>query len=254
MPLGSHQFSLRTLFFRVFVLCVVLAGLIWLLRPVQISREAAIDMSAQGPLNQITIALHNYHDHFGSFPPAYIADETGKPMHSWRVLLLPYMEEQALHARYNFREPWNGPNNSKLAAEIPRMYHHYGDSRGTTNTSYVVIVGAGTAFPGAKTTKLTDFKDGVENTILLAEISHSDICWMEPRDLDADTMSLAINDSTHPSISSSRPKGPYVTFADTLKGYHVKRSMAPNDLAALFTIAGGERITREMLVNQGDLK
>lgn len=254
MPLGPNQFSLGTLFWRVFCLCVVLAGIMWLWRSTQYARDFAIDLSAQGPLNQLTLALHNYHDTFGSFPPAYIADEQGKPMHSWRVLLLPYIEEQALYASYDFNEPWNGPNNSKLAARIPRVYHHYGDSHDTSNTSYVVIVGKGTAFPGAKTTKLTDFKDGAENTILLAEISRSDICWLEPRDLDADTMSLEVNDKSRPSISSSRRQGPYVTFADSIRGYHPKRTITPDDLRALFTIAGGEETTKEMLLQQGDLR
>lgn len=233
---------------------MALACWIGLLRPVQFSREVAIDSSAAGPLAQLLIALHNYHDQNGSFPPAYITDENGKPMHSWRVLLLPYIEEQALYDAYDFNEPWDGPNNIKLAARIPRTYHYYGDSKGTTNTSYVVIVGAGTAFPGAKTTKLDDFKDGTENTILVVEIAHSDICWMEPRDLDLATMSLEVNDPSRPRISSTRPKGPYVVFADSVHGYHVKRSILPDDLRALFTIAGGEEITRDMLVNQGDLK
>lgn len=254
MPLGSKQFSLQTLLLGVLALCMALAGWVGLLRPVQFSRDAAIDSSAAGPFAQLLVALHNYHDEFGSFPPAYIADASGKPMHSWRVLLLPYIEEQALYDAYDFSEPWDGPNNSKLAARIPRTYNHYGDSKGTINTSYVVIVGAGTAFPGAKTTKLDDFKDGTENSILIVEIARSNICWMEPRDFDLATMSLEINDTSRPSISSTRPKGPYVVFADTVRGYHVKRTIAPEDLRSLFTIAGGEKITRDMLVNQGDLK
>lgn len=62
----------------------------------------------------ITMALHEYAEDHGHFPPTFITDDTGKPMHSWRVLILPYLEESTLFAQYNFDEPWDGPNNSKL--------------------------------------------------------------------------------------------------------------------------------------------
>src|SRR5688500_8670454 len=65
--------------------------------------------SCLGHCCQLGIALHSYHDEYGSFPPAYVADANGKPMHSWRVLILPFIEEQALYQRYRFNEPWNGP-------------------------------------------------------------------------------------------------------------------------------------------------
>lgn len=254
MSLGPNQFSLRRLFLWMCLIAVALGAASWLLRAIQDARWAARDMAAQGPLNQITLALHMYHDEYGSFPPAYIADEKGKPMHSWRVLILPYIEEQTLYSSYDFNEPWNGPNNIKLSAQIPKMYHAYGDSRGTTHTSYVVIVGPQTAFPGAGTTKLADFRDGAENTILLAEIKKSDIVWLEPRDLELATMSLEINHPREPSISSSRPRGPYVTFADSIRGYHPNRSLDPQDLRAMCTIAGGEKTTRDKLVKDGSLR
>ena len=57
-------------------------------------------------LMNIGLALYQYYEQYGSFPPAYIADESGKPMHSWRVLILPYLEESALYMQYDFNEPW----------------------------------------------------------------------------------------------------------------------------------------------------
>ncbi len=72
-------------------------------------------------LLNIALALQNYHDDYGSFPPAYIPDKDGKPMHSWRVLLLPYLERRTLYEKYRFDEPWNGPNNRKLALEKPAL-------------------------------------------------------------------------------------------------------------------------------------
>lgn len=77
-------------------------------------REAARRVSCLNNLRHIELALHNYHNAHGCFPPAYIVDESGRPMHSWRVLL-PYLEQEALYDQYDFSEPWDGPNNRKLA-------------------------------------------------------------------------------------------------------------------------------------------
>ena len=71
---------------------------------------------------QIMLGLLNYESANGHFPPPYLADENGKPIHSWRVLILPYTEHGSLYERYDFDEPWDGPNNSKLIAEMPNFY------------------------------------------------------------------------------------------------------------------------------------
>ena len=105
-------------------------------------------------LKQIALALHNYHAAYDALPPAYIADEHGRPLHSWRVLLLPFLKQQSLYEQYDFREPWNGPNNIKLLSKMPSLFEcpssHPPGPAVSTFTSYVVISGPGTMFPGAK--------------------------------------------------------------------------------------------------------
>ena len=93
-----------------------------LLPAVQSAREAAFCVVCSNNLKQIAMALHMYNEQYGSFPPAYIADENGNPKHGWRVLILPFLDEQALYDKYDFDEPWNGPNNSKLADSMPPVY------------------------------------------------------------------------------------------------------------------------------------
>jgi len=97
---------------------------------IQPAREAAFRTSCKGQLKIFGLALHNYHDNYGSFPPAYLAAQDGRPMHSWRVLSLTFMGEQALHDQYRFSEMWNSPHNSTLADGLPigmsgivPMYH-----------------------------------------------------------------------------------------------------------------------------------
>ena len=82
--------------------------------PLEAAREAARRSQCANNLKQIALAMHNYHDVFKSFPPAVITDKNGRPMHSWRVAILPFIEQAALYKNYKFDEPWDGPNNRNL--------------------------------------------------------------------------------------------------------------------------------------------
>ena len=195
---------------------------------------------SQSPLNQLQLALRNYHSEHGCFPPAFVAGPDGKPMHSWRALILPYVDEAQLYEQYDFSEPWNGKRNSELAHRMPTIFHCPSEKPSNTHTNFVAIVGAETAFPGPASTFLADFEDGPDNTVLLAEISNSTIGWLEPRDLNVDTMSFAINDPAKPSISTSRRNGPYVVFADHISAYAVTRDLNAEVLKSLTTIKGHE--------------
>jgi hypothetical protein len=205
----------------------------WFWMAVREAREEAIAGFAMSRLNQLQLALSNYHVVHGCFPPAYLADAKGTPMHSWRVLILPFVEQKPLYDAYRFDEPWNGPNNRKLADRMPKSFHICSEPDSTTMTNIVVIVGPGTAFPGPKSTRMKDFADGLDNTILLAEIADSDIPWLEPRDLRVEEMSFTVNDKRKPSISCSRRRGPYVVFADSIRAYQVNAALRPETLAAL---------------------
>jgi hypothetical protein len=167
-------------------------------------------------LKQIGLALHNYHDTYNSFPPAYVCDANGKPMHSWRVLVLPFMEQQALYDQYRFDEPWDGPNNRLLAAQIRKFYSCPQDHGhpGSTETSYVAIVGPGTAWPGEKAATFADFQDGTSNVLLVVEVHNSGIHWMEPRDLHVTQMATVINPPHGQGICSDHEAGAQVTLAD----------------------------------------
>lgn len=235
------------------VVSIVAALLVWFCVEVRHARRMALAMCAQGRLNQLQLAMRNYHEFHGQFPPAFIADEDGKPMHSWRVLILPFVDEGKLYAEYDFHEPWDGPNNSRLSHRMPVFFHSDTEPPSGTNTNLVVITGPGTAFPGSTSTKLDDFRDGQENTILLTEISNSKIPWLSPQDLSVETMSFRVNDRLKAGISSIAWRKPYVVFADRIRGYPLSQTIPPDALRALTTIAGGEKVIREDLESQGHL-
>jgi hypothetical protein len=233
-------------------LVITLAGILVVLavRGLQTVQESARQSACQGRFNQMQLALTNYHETHGHFPPAFVVGPDGKRWHSWRVLILPFMDQANVYDRYRFDEPWDGPNNRLLAEKIclPIFQCHSGADYGKSfHTNIVAIVGVGTAFPGAGSTQLSDFRDAGRNTILLAEYGNSDIHWMEPRDLNADQMSFQFNDSAAPSISGPHPAGPAVVFADGITAYRLRRPLSAETLSALVRTQGDKRVRRDDL-------
>ncbi|MEX2561396.1 MAG: DUF1559 domain-containing protein, partial [Pirellulales bacterium] len=193
-------------------------------------------------LRQIGIAMDHYHDQHGTLPPAFIPEENGQPMHSWRVLLLPYIGQQGLYDQYDFNEAWDGPNNSRLAASMPPEYAcPSSSSLGQGITSYVVVAGQGTAFDGSKATSLGQITDGAANTLLVVESSGTQINWLEPRDLDLAQMNFAINGGGT-EISSYHPRGANALFADG-SVHFLSDTLPPQTLQGLLTIQGGEQVS-----------
>jgi hypothetical protein len=133
-------------------------------------------------MKRIGLALHVYHDTHNKLPPAVVADKEGRPLYSWRVLLLPYLEELRLSQRFKLDEPWDSPHNKSLLGQTPRCYSPFGlgdDPPGQTR--YQVFVGPGTAFERDGLT-LDDFPDGLANTLLVVEAGTA-VPWSKPVDL-----------------------------------------------------------------------
>jgi uncharacterized protein DUF1559 len=187
------------------------------------------------------LAVANYHGTYGSFPPAYIADRDGRPMHSWRVLLLPFLEQRELYNAYNFAEPWDGPNNRKLADRVGGIYLRSGlESDQVATTSFVAVVGPETAWPGAGVRTNADLGDGPGQTLLVVEVPDGQFRWMEPRDLQFDQMSFRINDRSGRGLGS-RLGGARVVFADGVVRT-LPDNFDPETLRAMLTANGGEAV------------
>jgi prepilin-type processing-associated H-X9-DG protein len=194
------------------VLCLMcLVGL--LMPAVRSAHEAGRSACCRNNLKQIIVALLSYEAAKGSFPPAYIADKTGKPMHSWRTLLLPYMEYQAIYKAYNLSEAWDGPNNRKIAGPIPTyVCPSNGRSWATSpfETSYVAVVGPNSAWSGDKPRNFADVARDASHTIMLVESTSSGVAWAEPKDLSVDMLETADCKPCAPTVSSNH--GPHSDF------------------------------------------
>jgi hypothetical protein len=215
--------------------------LLLILPAVQGARETPRWASCQNNMRNTALALQQYEFRNGTLPPAYIADADGRPMHSWRVLLLPYLEQNALYRQYRFDEPWDGPNNSQLHTTLLKIYLCPSEPYSLA-TSYMVITGSQTIWPGATPTKLPDIKDGAHNTIFLVEVHNSGIHWMEPRDLDIKQMPMAINAPKGVSISSAHHPAGFanVVFADG-QPERIPNTAPAKAIRAALTISGGEK-------------
>jgi len=150
-------------------------------------REAAQRMSSINNLKQIALAMHNYNSAFGAFPAAAICDKkTGKPLLSWRVSILPYIEEEALYKQFKMDEPWDSEHNLKLAKNMPKIYFHpKANKPGDNKTHYRLFYGKGAAFELNKPTQIINITDGLSNTLMAVE-AEEPVVWTNPNDLAFD--------------------------------------------------------------------
>ncbi|MSR56603.1 MAG: DUF1559 domain-containing protein [Planctomycetaceae bacterium] len=203
--------------------------------------------ACQSTIRNIVLALTNYcSGKSGVLPPPYIADASGRPMHSWRVLLLPYLDQGDLYAKYRFDEPWDGPNNSKLHSIVVKVFQCPDDQKGgtpSTNTSYCAVIGDETAWPEDRSISLDQISkgDGLTNTLLVVEVANSGIHWMEPRDLHLQQMSPTINCKTGQGISSRHPGVVNAAFANG-RVKPLSEQLPAATIRALLTVRGGETI------------
>lgn len=137
-------------------------------------------------LKIIGIAMHNHHDAFGKFPAQAIYSRNGKPLLSWRVAILPFIEQEKLYKSFNLEEPWDSKHNIKLLAQMPVEYAPPGIKTKTPHsTFYRVFTGRDTVFDGKDGRKASDITDGLSNTVLVAEAGQA-VPWTKPDELAYD--------------------------------------------------------------------
>jgi RNA polymerase sigma factor (sigma-70 family) len=151
------------------------------------ARNAAARSTTQNNLKQIMLALHNYQDANGGFPPAAIYGKDGQPLLSWRVALLPYLEKAKLYEKFHMDEPWDSEHNMPLSRSMPDVFktpNNTGQMRlnGQIETRIQGFHGKGAFFEGITGVKIPDITDGTSNTIAIA-LSATPTIWTKPGDL-----------------------------------------------------------------------
>jgi serine/threonine protein kinase len=201
--------------------------------------QAAFKAVAQGQmsvekLKQIGLALHNYHAAHGRFPPAVVTSPLGQPLWSWRVELLPYLQENIRFQQLRRDRPWDDPANKKLLEKVPAVFAAFGDTAGPDRTYYQAIVGPGAGFEGKVGLRLpADFPDGTSSTLLVVEAAKP-VHWAAPAD-------LTFVPGKSPRVGEHLRKGFHGLLADGTARFF-PATIDPKVLDALCTRAGGERI------------
>jgi Protein of unknown function (DUF1559) len=157
---------------------------------------------SQNNLKQIGLAMHNYHDTFGKLPAAAICDKNGKPLLSWRVAILPYIEQDNLYKQFKLDEPWDSEHNKKLAMVTVPIYALPGDKvkRDMPSTFYRVFYGNDAMFDLKNGTGFNQIADGLSNTLMVVEAGEA-VPWTKPISATAATCCLA----TAPCAPSRKP-------------------------------------------------
>jgi Protein of unknown function (DUF1559) len=200
---------------------------------------------ATNNLHQIALALLEYQGKEGHFPPPAIYDAQGKPLLSWRVAILPYLNQEPLYKRFHLNEPWNSANNKRLLPMMPSAYRSpFGKVVGFNKTAMLAPIGQSAAFFGREGRKLADFTDGTSNTILIVEAApERAVEWTTPDDLTIDEANPTAG------LFGNREGGFLAAFADGPVKF-IPQSTDANLLRALFTINGGETIPPDFDLKQ----
>ena len=214
-----------------------------ILRPVMNSASAAAFRTrSSNNMKQLLLGMHNYADMHGHFPPAAnfkYQDDDGETKqsehpHSWRIDMLPYIDQVDLWKAYRFEEPWDSDANKRLLAAMPDLFRHPMDRQDSTNTSYFAITGPETTFSGEAGAKFIEIRDGTANTIMLVEAKRS-VPWTKPEDIPY------AKDKPLEKMGGWSDNVFIAGFADG----HVTvftEPVAENTLRAMFTKNGGEKI------------
>jgi|SRR5262245_28443355 len=146
--------------------------------------------SSANNLKQIGLAMHNHHDTYNGLPANYKTKD-GKPGLSWRVAILPFIEEDKLFREFRLDEPWDSEHNKKLIDRIPKLYAPVRGKADAGTTFYQMFSGKQTLLNSDGTpVRLADVTDGLSNTVMVVE-GGKPVIWTKPDDIEYDGKSVS---------------------------------------------------------------
>jgi hypothetical protein len=218
-----------------------------LLPAVQASRSAARRAQSVNNLKQIGLALHNYHSVNDRFPPGATTDKAGKPLLSWRVAILPFIEQNGLFNEFKLDEPWDSPHNKALLERMPATYAVPGSEAEPGMTFYRGFSGEHALFdPKVKDgVKLPMILDGTSNTIGIVEAKEA-VPWTKPDEEIPFEFSPKLDTIKEilPKLGGHFPGGFDALFLDGSVRF-IKQSINLTTLQALITRDAGEVVSAD---------
>ncbi len=216
-----------------------------LLPAAQAAREASRRMQCSNHIKHLVLAMHNYHDTMQTLPPLYTVDKDGKPLHSWRVHLLPFLEQQALYSEIKLDEPWDSEHNKQFHDVVIPFFQcpSNPNAKPGANCCYSAIAGQGLVAnkkpnPRGGEHTMAWIMDGTSNTIAIVEVKQP-FCWMDPTaDVTLEELEKGIN-TPGGRAGSQHPGGMNVGCFDGFVRF-ITNNIDTKILRALATPAGGE--------------
>lgn len=213
----------------------ILIAVLYFMAGSQFRRHRSIRPICARQLKSIGLAVNNYFSAEGTYPPAVIFDVEGRPAHSWRMLIAPYIEDRK-PAEYRVSQAWTSAENTRAATATAPFFACPQEKHVRPNqVSVVAVTGPGFFFDGGNMTAVDEITDGLSNTIVAVEIADSGILCNEPRDLTWEVFA----DRVRQKRASAHGGGFNALFADG-SVHFIPESIDLDLLRAMFTIAGGE--------------
>ena len=182
----------------------------------------------------------NYQSIHGALPPAYTVDAEGKPLHSWRTLILPYLEQQSLYDKIDLTKPWDDPANKAAFETNLQIYRCPSANYPASYTAYLAVVAPGGSFEGAEPRALEEITDDHSLTLMVVEVgSDHAVHWMSPRDAGEE---LVLNRGKASKLPHQQ--GAQAACVDGSTRF-LPGDTKPAALRALISIAGGDDTVAE---------
>ena len=202
-------------------------------------------------LENIAAALNAYAADYGTYPPATLRDDAGRAMHSWRVLILPYLGKQDIYDQFDLSKPWNHERNLQASYQMPTDYAHPGDVNPSGGQSgYYLLTGRGTLFPATGPLSPDSIADKQSQTILVIAgvppVNNSIGGWAEPMDLDVAMMQGIVNGTVGVEPGGRMTNGVTMATVDG-RGHFLPNGLAPTIFNALVTPNGQEPLADDTL-------
>ncbi len=236
---GSRQQAQKSrlpIILKFLIVMAITGVLIALLLPaVRTAGTAAHRNTCQNNLKQIALGLLIYAEKHGALPPAYTTDKDGKPLHSWRTLILPFIEEEPLYKSIDLTKPWDDPVNAEAFKTAVSVYHCPANPDRDNRTTYLAVVTPDSCFRATQPRNLAEITDKPSQTLMVIEVDldHA-VPWMKPVDAD-EQLVMNIDEKSN----RAHPGGTTAVFVDGHVAF-LTANLSPDQRRAIISAAGND--------------
>ena len=218
---GAKSALMSVLLAIVLVACLggLGAGVYFVVLPaLELDRSGEAYRAEEAHLKQVVAALQAYHAQYDAYPPPVVYDEAGKPMHSWRALLIPFLELPPGWETYRFDRAWDSTENAELHPLQCPPFEGPKNSSGASlhRTMFMLVVGGRTMFPANTNLSRDAASDGEELTLLVIQVQDSRTHWLDPSDVSF----TSLMNGQGPELGSEHSSGTWYATVDGSTHWH----------------------------------